>query len=169
MDAPRLSAFAAGIFRETYRATAAPVDLEAYIAEHFRPDLQAMEIDHQDQRALLAEIGGELVGYAQLQRGPSPACVQSLTDGSDLAVEIRRFYVAPRWHGQGVAQQLMAACLDTQERDLPVWLGVFTYNARAIAFYTKCGFRIAGQTTFYMGDTPERDHVMVWNKPDAGR
>jgi RimJ/RimL family protein N-acetyltransferase len=61
----------------------------------------------------------------------------------------------------------MTACLATHQDGRPVWLGVFAHNARAIAFYAKCGFRIAGDTTFYMGETPERDHVMVWRADKA--
>jgi GNAT superfamily N-acetyltransferase len=167
-DAQALSAFAAALFRETYKPTAAAVDLEAYIARHFRPELQAAEIADSDGRTLIAEINSELVGYAQLQTGPAPACVQGAPGTQQCAIEVRRFYVAPRWHGRGIAQQLMTACLETRQDDLPVWLGVFTHNARAITFYSKCGFRVAGDTTFYMGETPERDHVMVWNSARSG-
>ncbi len=169
-DAQALSSFAAALFRETYRPTAAAVDLEAYVARHFRPEVQAMEIAAPDGRTLIAEVDGELGGYAQLQTGSPPPLVQGCGGAPGLAVEIRRFYVAPRWHGRGVAQQLMAACLETRQDGRPFWLGVFTHNARAIAFYSRCGFRIVGDTTFYMGATPERDHVMVRGQTlDVGR
>lgn len=160
-DAHALSRFAATLFRETYRPTATAVDLEAYVATHFRPEVQAMEIAAPDGRTLIAEVDGELSGYAQLQTGSPPPIVQEPGGAPALAVEIRRFYVAPRWQGRGIAQQLMAACLETRQDGRPVWLGVFAHNTRAIAFYSKCGFRIVGDTTFYMGATPERDHVMV--------
>jgi diamine N-acetyltransferase len=78
------------------------------------------------------------------------------------AIEIRRFYVAASWRGRGVAGRLMTACLRVVPPGTPVWLGVFTYNARAIAFYTKYGFRVVGDTTFLMGDDPQRDHIMQW-------
>jgi len=165
-DAERLSAFAAEVFRDTYRATARPEDLESYIAAHFRADIQAVEIADPDERALVAALRHDLVGYAQLRLGIGPPCLQDASDVSAGALEIRRFYVAPRWRGQGIAQRLMAACLDGRLSTLPVWLGVFQHNARAIAFYTKCGFRVAGETVFYMGPTPEKDYVMVM---DAGR
>ena len=160
-DAQALSAFAATVFRETYTPTAAAVDLEAHIARHFRPEVQAAEIVAPDGRTLVAEVNSELVGYAQLRAAPLPACVHVAQGTPRHAIEVRRFYVAPQWHGRGIAQQLMAACLDTRQDGLPFWLGVFAHNARAIGFYSKCGFRVAGDTTFYMGETPERDHVMV--------
>jgi ribosomal protein S18 acetylase RimI-like enzyme len=168
-DAESLSSFAATMFRETYRPTASRTGLETYIARHFRADIQAAEIAAPDERTLVAERAGELVGYAQLRTGAAPECVHAGSGAAGAAIEIRRFYVASRWHGHGIAQRLMSACLQGGARGLPVWLGVFANNARAIAFYKKCGFRVAGDATFYMGETPEQDYVMVWNERWSAR
>lgn len=160
-DAESLSAFAAEVFRDTYRATARPVDLESYIAAHFRADIQAAEIADPEERTLVAVLDREVVGYAQLHSGTAPPCTLGPSQAPHRALEIRRFYVAPRWRGRGIAQRLMAACVEGGPPGVPVWLGVFAHNARAIAFYTKSGFRVVGETVFHMGQTPERDYVMV--------
>ena len=47
-----------------------------------------------------------LIGYAQLHWGEAPACVSAEQPG-----EIQRFYILSGWHGQGVAQRLMNACI----------------------------------------------------------
>lgn len=161
-DAAALSAFAAGLFRDTYVGTTRSTDLESYIADHFRPEIQAVEIAAPECRTLLLEIDGELAGYAQMRRGPAPSWVVPLADAPGEVVEIQRFYVGPTWRGRGVARGLMTACLQLAPATTPVWLGVFTHNARAIAFYTKCGFRVVGNTTFAMGDDVQRDHIMQW-------
>jgi diamine N-acetyltransferase len=166
-DASELSAFAATLFRDAYTATTRSADLESYIAEHFRAEIQAAEIAAAECRTLLLELEGQLAGYAQMRRGRAPSCLVQAADAAIEAVEIRRFYVAPRWRGRGVARGLMAACLDAAPPGCRVWLGVFTHNARAIAFYTKCGFRVVGNTTFLMGDDPQRDHVMQWTGAGA--
>jgi diamine N-acetyltransferase len=159
-DAALLAAFAAAVFRHTYARSATPVDLEAYIARYLHPQAQATEIVAGDWRTLLAEIDGTLVGYAQLRRGAAPACVRGAVDHPATAREIRRFYVAPEWHGRGIARELMAECLRTPPPNTPIWLGVFSGNPRAISFYTKAGFRIVGEMTFLMGSDVQRDHVM---------
>ena len=41
-----------------------------------------------------------------------------------------------------------------------VWLGVWEKNARAIAFYAKCGFRDVGSQPFLLGSDLQTDRVM---------
>jgi diamine N-acetyltransferase len=161
-DAADLSAFAATLFRDAYSATTRSADLESYIAHHFRPEVQAAEIVAEACRTLLLELDDHLAGYAQMRRGPAPSCLVPVADAPAEAIEVRRFYVAPDWRGRGVAGALMNACLRVPPTGTPVWLGVFASNARAIAFYTKCGFRVVGDTTFLLGEDPQRDHVMQW-------
>jgi diamine N-acetyltransferase len=77
--------------------------------------------------------------------------------------EIQRLYVADQWHGKGIAQELMRACLEELMRhgSDAVWLGVWEHNPRAIAFYKKIGFVEAGDHIFPLGRDPQRDVIMV--------
>lgn len=159
-DAARLSAFVAELFRNTYASTTRPEDLEAYVAAHFAAPLQATEIADPAWRTILAEVDGTLAGFAQMRRGAAPPGVPG-SGAPGAAMEITRFYVAPSWRGRGLAQTLMDACLRTVPTGTPTWLGVYTKNPRAVAFYEKCGFRIVGETTFPMGSDLQRDYVMV--------
>ncbi len=58
--------------------------------------------------------------------------------------EIDWFIVGPKYHGTGVAQALMAQALQHIGSAREVHLTVIHYNARAIRFYEKCGFRDTG-------------------------
>jgi ribosomal protein S18 acetylase RimI-like enzyme len=74
-----------------------------------------------------------------------------------------RFYVDRPWFGRGVAPALMAACAAEARRrggDV-LWLGVWERNARAIAFYEKCGFRRVGIQPFQLGSDRQTDYVMA--------
>jgi ribosomal protein S18 acetylase RimI-like enzyme len=42
-----------------------------------------------------------------------------------------------------------------------IWLGVWERNARAIAFYMKCGFRDVGTQIFQLGEDKQTDRVLV--------
>ena len=77
-------------------------------------------------------------------------------------VELERFYVDRQFHGIGVAQTLMQACLDRarQSGHGTVYLGVWENNHRAIAFYRKCGFGVVGSHVFQMGDEAQNDLLM---------
>ncbi len=158
-DACRLSELAASTFRETFEADNSPDDMARYLAEAFTPERQASEITDPACTVLLAERRGasgdvELVGYVHLVSGPVPVAVQGPTP-----LELKRFYVARAWHGQGVAQALMDAALDAAgaRHAETVWLGVWERNPRAVAFYRKYGFTQVGEHTFMLGADPQTD------------
>jgi ribosomal protein S18 acetylase RimI-like enzyme len=53
----------------------------------------------------------------------------------------------------------MQACFDRagQSGHGAIYLGVWEHNHRAIAFYRKCGFEVAGSHVFQMGDEAQND------------
>lgn len=157
-EAARLAELAERWFRHTYAPTHPAADLELYVGQAFGAARQAGELADPTMTTLLAESPlGEAMGYAQLRVGPAPPEVPGARP-----VEIARFYVAPAWHGQGVAPRLMDACRAEAHRrggDV-LWLGVWEENARAIAFYRKAGFTSVGTQAFQFGSRTERDFVM---------
>jgi ribosomal protein S18 acetylase RimI-like enzyme len=157
-DAPALSALAARLFHETYTGQNRAEDMQAYIAEHFTPAKQAEELADPAFRALLVTVEEELAGYACLRTGAAPADVPAGTP-----MEIARFYVDSRWQGRGLAPRLMQVCVSkAQDAGCDVlWLSVWKENARAIRFYEKQGFQIAGTLLFRLGGDLQEDHLMI--------
>jgi len=157
-DAAAVAAFGERSFRETFGADNRPEDMDAYCAATYAVERQRREMAEPERVTLLAEMEGRLVGYAQLRDGPAPSCVA----GAD-PIEVLRFYVDRRWHGQGIARTLMAETL-ARARALgrrTVYLAVWERNARAIAFYRKVGFREVGAQPFQLGKDVQTDQVMV--------
>lgn len=164
-DAARLSAFAARAFAETFGADNTPEDMALYLAETFAPERQAREIAEAEGLVLLAEVPGEgargaseLAGYAHLVEGPAPAAV-----ASPAPIELSRLYVAPAWHGRGVAAALMDAALAAARARgaRTLWLGVWERNPRAARFYEKYGFRRVGEHAFVLGRDVQTDWIMA--------
>jgi len=157
-DAAWLATLAERTFRDTYSAHNTPENMERYVAEHFGSARQAVELADSRYLTLVAEVSGQPAGYTQLGHGPAPECV-----AGPAPMEIIRFYVDRPWHGQGLAQRLMAAAGEhaaaTGVRTL--WLGVWERNPRAIAFYRKCGFAEVGTHTFLLGTDRQRDLVLA--------
>ena len=168
-DAGRLSEFGAATFRETFERDNSPEDMARYLAETFTPERQAAEITDPAGTVLLAERRGtsgavELVGYVHLVSGPAPAAVQG-----PVPMELKRLYVVRAWHGQGIAQALMDAALDTARSRgaLTLWLGVWERNPRAAAFYSKYGFTRVGEHTFMLGEDAQTDWVLARSLGDT--
>ncbi len=157
-DAERLAKFGADVFAEAFGAQNDPKNLAIYLAGAFHPAIQAAEIADPNYCTMLLEIEGELVGYAQLRRGPHPACVTHPDP-----VELQRFYVAAPYRGSGLAARLMGAAAGKAATlgGQTLWLGVWEKNPRGRAFYAKCGFEDVGSHVFQVGDDPQKDRVLV--------
>ena len=162
-DAAALAALAEHTFRDTFAAMNTAEDMDRHCRQSYGASIQAAEIADPARvtlvcETLISKTAGELVAYAQLRWGKAPACVKGQAPG-----EIQRLYVASAWHGKGLAQQLMQACLDEMAKrgcDL-VWLGVWEKNPRAIAFYQKFGFAEVGDHSFALGGDNQRDIIMA--------
>src|SRR5258708_30908117 len=161
-DAERLRSFAAEAFHDTYESHNTPADMERYVADAFTVERQTAEITGADSTVLLAEHSEEsgfvhVVGYAHLIRSAPPPAV------GPAPIELKRFYVGRKWHGQGIAQALMDATLDAARMGgaRTIWLGVWEVNRRAIAFYTKSGFVPLGELSFMLGAGLQRHWWMA--------
>ena len=157
-DARALATFAATAFIDTFGPGNRPDDMTAYVAEVFGESQQGVELADPECTVVLAELGGEMVGYAMLREGIAPACV-----GDGGAIEIARLYAGRRWIGAGVGATLMQRCLETAEwRECErIWLGVWERNARAIAFYARWGFDDIGSQHFQLGSDLQTDRIMA--------
>lgn len=131
--------------------------MAAYLDSAFSPEKQAAEIADPASVFLIAEIEGQMVGYARLLEGPVPDFIQAR-----YAVELVRIYADQAWIGQGVGSVLMQACLEEAARKScdVIWLGVWERNERALAFYRRWGFRQVGTQPFQLGADLQTDIVM---------
>jgi diamine N-acetyltransferase len=157
-DAGPLAALAARTFSEAFGPDNTPEDLALHLARSYGVPQQSAELVDPALTSLLVEVDGEAAGYAQIKSGPPPESVSGTAP-----LEIMRFYLDRRWHGRGLAQQLMDATIEEARRRGAgtLWLGVWERNPRAIAFYAKCGFVSTGSKIFCVGDDEQKDLVMV--------
>jgi ribosomal protein S18 acetylase RimI-like enzyme len=157
-DAAPLAELAARTFRDTFAADNDPEDLALHLATAYGAAQQASEIVDSSIMTLLVDADEQLAGYAQLRRGPTPACVTG-----SRPIELWRFYVAREWQGRGIAQALMRAVDRAAQRAeaRTLWLGVWERNDRAKAFYRKCNFVDVGSQVFTVGSDAQTDRILV--------
>lgn len=162
-DSAALSDLARRIYIDTFGATDNPEDQRLFLSKAYTPEKQREEICDPKMITLLVECDGTLGAYAQLRIGHTLDCVR----GPD-PLEIMRFYVEKSFHGQGVAQQLMAEIEEIAGGlgAKTLWLGVWERNERAKAFYRKFGFREVGKKDFHVGTDQQTD--LVFERPLAG-
>lgn len=163
-DATMLAEFGAETFLAAYAAQVGAAVLAPYIAETFAPEHLAAELADERGRFLIAEVDGSVAGYVVVHAGERPVEV-----AAERPVEIRRLYAAPAFIGRGVGSAMMRAALDAAlelSGDV-AWLGVWSRNARAIAFYRRWGFEVVGSVPFMLGEVRHEDLIMA--RPLGGR
>lgn len=157
-DAAVLAELARTTFYETFAASNDATDMALHLERAYGVAQQSAELRDPAITTLLVEQDGRAIAYAQVRDGHVPDCVTGAAP-----IELWRFYVAPGFHGRGIAQQLMDRVkAEAGRRGMKtLWLGVWEHNARARAFYAKCGFADAGQHVFLFGTDPQTDVVMT--------
>jgi ribosomal protein S18 acetylase RimI-like enzyme len=94
-------------------------------------------IKEDSRQVLVADVGGELVGYLLYRRDQKPAL-----EMKHKMSYIHDLYVRPGFRRRGVGRSLLQACLDDLRTAGPrqVRLNVWTKNEDAIRLYRKMGF-----------------------------
>jgi len=164
-DCDILAALGERTFRETFVegfAIAYPADdLAQFVAQSYAPKVFAAKLADPDQALWLAFAEEEPVGYANA--GP---CRLPHPEVQPRHGELYRLYVSQDQHGRGVGRHLMEIALAWLTRDYPgpLWLGVWSGNLRAQAFYAHYGFEKAGEYDFPVGAT--KDHEFILRRPE---
>ena len=150
-DATRLAAIGQASFLEAFAGDLGGDDILAHCAVQHAVALYEGWLADGAKRLWLAEAeGGAPVGYAVSAPPDLP-----LADLGPDDIEIKRVYVLHRFHGDGVGWRLMRAALEEAQRAgrRRAFLGVYSGNTRAIAFYERIGFRRLGERKFLVGET----------------
>jgi len=157
-DAADVADFLRVNFLIAYGNCSTPENVRLHVERAFDLVRIAAELAAPEYVTLVARAGDSPVAaVAQLAfASATPACVAA------PAVEIRRFYVAPDWHGSGLADVLMSQSIAlATPRGPALWLSVWEEAPRAVGFYRRWGFAVAGRTTFLVGDDAKDDWVMA--------
>ena len=158
-DAETLAPLAVKIFNDTFAANPLnkPEDMRDYIAEFMSVKAFERELTDKNSLFFIAEIGGEMIGYAKLKESSTEDCVADANP-----IELCRLYIAHEFHGKGIAEKLMNECFAeaTRKNYQTMWLGVWEFNFRAQKFYEKLGFYTVGKHIFQLGSDAQTDLVM---------
>ena len=152
-DVGRLSLVADATFLETFAGMISGDALVAHCRRRHAPAYLS-ELLEGGARAWLAELDGAPVGYALLTAPELDAACEG-------DIELKKIYVLSRFHGSGLAARLLDAALAGAAGHARLLLGVKDDNHRAIAFYTKQGFRQIGTRRFDVGGTLYDDVVLA--------
>ena len=144
-------------YEATFRGMTSEKTMDAYLGAAFSRDRLRDELANRCCRFFFLVCGGEISGYLKVNEAPAQT---DLNDPDSL--EIERLYIRAAFQGQGLGTTLIDhAVLSARGCNKRfIWLGVWQKNTRAIAFYRKMGFFLAGTHSFRMGDELQADFIM---------
>jgi GNAT superfamily N-acetyltransferase len=146
-------------FLETYAGNLPGSDILVHCKSAHAPGVYDGWLGDPACRLWVAETreGGAPVGYAAL----TPSSLQ--IDPRDDDLELKRIYLLHRFHGLGLGAGLMAAALAHARAAGAgrLLLGVWGGNSKAMAFYTRQGFVVAGPRRFRVGANVYDDLVLA--------
>jgi diamine N-acetyltransferase len=158
-DAAMLTELGTRTFRQAYAESNAEHQLEAYIAEAYREDVQAAELADPAVTYLIAEVDGTPVGFVLVRTAAAPDPIRAVDP-----LQVERLYVSREQQGVGAGAALLRAVLDRAAaggHDV-VWLTVWERNPAAISYYRRWGFEQVGEVQFVLGTERQTDLVMAW-------
>jgi L-amino acid N-acyltransferase YncA len=102
------------------------------------PAWTAWDSEHLNDHRLVAEIGGEIVGWAALSPASTRRCYAGVVENS--------VYVAREARGAGIGRLLLHALLE-QAKAAGLWTvqcSIFPENRASLRLHERCGFRVVG-------------------------
>ena len=156
-DAATLSALSKQTFFYTFTGTCTEADMEQFLEDYFNLDQVKSELRNENDFFFFAEIDGIPAGYIRMMEDYSNFELMKKWK----ALELKRIYVDKKFHGKGVAKDLInfVEAFARENKYEVVWLGVWEHNLRAKRFYEKNGFTDSGYMhNFPIGDTPQYDN-----------
>lgn len=151
-DIAALARLKLATFRETFVAGFAipyPAEvLAAFEEQSYAPAVVAAELADAERASWIAEEGGRMLGYAQVGR-----CKLPHPEVRRGAGELYQLYILREAQGGGLGRLLLKPALAHLARAHPgpVWLGVWSGNGVAQAFYARHGFAKVGEYRYPVG------------------
>jgi GNAT superfamily N-acetyltransferase len=164
-DALCLGVLAIQVFLDTYapegihpplaREALATGSIEGFAAQLADPGLSIV----------VAERADALVGFALIRHD---ARHEQVAD--PRAAELDRLYVQEPFTGRGVGRALLRAAEDVAAARgaTTLWLTAYSGNARALAFYPRCGYAFAGHTVYVIEGRDFPNHLFARPLQAAG-
>lgn len=136
-------------FTETFAKFNTEEDMHLYLSKDLSTEALKYEMNVENSHFYFAYLENELVGYLKLNK-------------LSAELEIERIYVLEKFQGKKIGLTIMNYAFEEAKMSniSKIWLGVWEHNKKAIEFYTKFGFQMNGEKSFFLGNDKQRDLIM---------
>lgn len=144
-------------FTETFKDNNSEKSLNDYLNTAYELTKLEKELENPHSEFYFAYFNNELAGYLKININDA----QSEKMGEN-ALEVERIYIKKSFKRRVIGRHLIetAEQLAKKYQKNLMWLGVWEYNPKAIAFYETLGFKVIGAHSFFMGEEEQTDLIM---------
>lgn len=144
-------------FTETFKDNNSEKSLNDYLNTAYELTKLEKELENPHSEFYFAYFNNELAGYLKININDA----QSEKMGEN-ALEVERICIKKSFKRRGIGRHLIetAEQLAKKYQKNLMWLGVWEYNPKAIAFYETLGFKVIGAHSFFMGEEEQTDLIM---------
>ncbi len=161
VDAESLAAMGAKSFFESHHTSASRADIDDYISNTYTRERFSSEIEDPRNVFRIAKVGDRIAGFSKIIPDAYNPQLQR-----ERSCKMERLYVLEEFFHLKIGQLLFDECIRTatELNQSGIWLNVWTGNPRAIRFYTKQGFTIAGETMFRISAAHSNPNYLMWKE-----
>jgi ribosomal protein S18 acetylase RimI-like enzyme len=156
-DALKLSILFKQVYIATYGVEGVSDEFANFITRRFAVEKLERMIKYQPERLVVAVYKNNLVGAVEMEFDKASPV------GGIVAPELNKLYILEWFCAKGIGERLLAEAekIVISKGYTQMWLWVLQTNARAIAFYSKHGYRIIGNASFQMQTNTYDNEVML--------
>jgi diamine N-acetyltransferase len=156
-DFEQLLALAERTFVDTYAVYNTPENMELHIQKTYNLTNLREELTVPHAQYSLVFDDKKLVAYCKVRCALHPPELEGRKH-----IELERIYVDKACKGEGIGRKMIEYCSQNALNDgfEVFWLGVWSENPKAIAFYKKMNFEQFGTHSFLLGDDEQVDFLM---------
>ncbi|WP_252191179.1 GNAT family N-acetyltransferase [Polaribacter sp. Q13] len=145
-------------FLESHGHSASKEDIELYIDKAYQKETILTELKNSKVHYYLIYIDTIIAGFSKVELDTTN---KNIADTN--ITKLDRIYLLESFHGKQLGAQLFHFNLELSKKNNQngIWLAVWTENQKAVKFYHKMGFKIAGVFDFKISDTHTNpNHIM---------
>ncbi|HEX5001845.1 MAG TPA: GNAT family N-acetyltransferase [Bacteroidia bacterium] len=146
---------------ESHLLSASPSDLNYYTDRAYSEEQIGKELKNPENRCYLVYNKGEAVGFSNSYFNNEHPELNHKN-----ITKLDRIYILQKYYDTGIGKQLFAfnVKISKEHKQQGMWLYVWTGNLRAIKFYEKQGFVIAGNYEFKISPNHKNPNYLMYLK-----
>ena len=158
-DVTALSDLAIRSFMPAHGHSSPAEDISTYVQSNFSASQLHSKIEDNTNTFFILFDNEKMIGYYKINLNLASSMISSKE-----VTYMSRLYVLPDYYGKGAGKKLVEHSIDIAKKNkqLGMWLKVWTENHRAIRFYKKQGFEILGEELFKISETHSNPNYVMY-------